>query len=202
VCSEESIEIIESHLSECNVCKEYYSSLCEANEIIITLSNTDRELKKAASFQEVKKKLLRKQVFIIVIIFAFLSMIAFTVISGLKSSVNIIAYEDNISVSMTDDSLIGRLQGSQSNYFKVKTVEITAEEQINTYLFFYMSDTKWNKITTSSEVFSEYVLCPADKGSEQIDRVYYYSGDYTGIETRSKEELQEIIDNSVLLWSK
>ena len=65
-----------------------------------------------------------------------------------------------------------------------------------------MSGTKWDEITTSDNVFSEYILCPADKGAEQIDRVFYYTGDYTGIENMKIEELQEVIDVSVLLWSK
>ena len=32
VCSEESNKIIEAHLSECSSCKDYYNSLCEADE--------------------------------------------------------------------------------------------------------------------------------------------------------------------------
>ena len=31
VCSEESSKIIEGHLSECFSCKDYYTSLCEAD---------------------------------------------------------------------------------------------------------------------------------------------------------------------------
>lgn len=42
----------------------------------------------------------------------------------------------------------------------------------------------------------------ADKGAEHIDRVFYYTGDYTGIESMDIGDLQKIIDNSVLLWSK
>ena len=52
------------------------------------------------------------------------------------------------------------------------------------------------------EVFSEYVLCPAEKSADAIDRVYYYTGDYTGLESMSRDELQKVIDASVLLWSK
>ena len=103
---------------------------------------------------------------------------------------------------MIDNSLIGRLKGNQADSFTVKRVEITADGQKNTYLFFSMSGTKWDEITTSRKVFSEYVLCSADKGAEQVDRVFYYTGDYTGIENMDIGELQEVIDGSVLLWSK
>lgn len=202
VCSEESRSIIENHLSECMACKEYHTSLCEADKMVTEPLTTDRELKKAASFQAVKKRLLRKQILVSLISFAMLAMVVFAVISVLKSSVNVIEYRDNISVSMTDDCLIGRLQSNQASSFKVRRVEMMAGGKMNTCLFFCMSGTKWDDITTGDNVFSEYVLCSADKGAAKIDAVYYYIGEYVGIENMSHEELQKVIDASVLLWSK
>ncbi len=202
VCSEESVTIIENHLSECAECKEYYAALCEADDMIISPQNPEWEMKKAASYQKVKHKLLRKQVLIVVAAVALLAVIAFSVIGFLKNTEHTIAYGDNISVSMTDDSLIGRLRGDEAHYLKVKRIEIVADGQKNTYLFFYLSGTKWSDLITSDRVFSEYVLCPADKGASQIDSVFYYTGDYTGIESMSKDELKNVIDNSTLLWSK
>lgn len=202
VCSRESIEVIENHLSECTACKQYYDSLCVADGIVIASQNTEREIKKAASFQAVKKRLLRKQVLVVAVFFVLLAITMFATACILKKTDQVIAYEDNISVSMTDNNLIGRLQGNQADSFTVKRIEIAADGQKNTYLFFSMSGTKWDEITTSDNVFSEYVLCPADKGAEQIDRVFYYTGDYTSIENMNIEELQEVIDVSVLLWSK
>ena len=67
---------------------------------------------------------------------------------------------------MVDDSLIGRLQGNQANYLKIKQVEIENNGQKDTYLFFYLSGTKWDDILTNDDVFSEYVFqvdaCTAD----------------------------------------
>ena len=65
-----------------------------------------------------------------------------------------------------------------------------------------MIDSLWDDLTTESSSFSEYIVCPADKGAENIDKVYYYTGDYDGIETMHYNELQTIIGSSVLLWSK
>ena len=84
----------------------------------------------------------------------------------------------------------------------IKQVEIKNNGQMDTYLFFYMSGTKWDDLITNDDIFSEYVLCSADKGAENIDRVFYYTGDYTGIESMDIGNLQKIIDNSVLLWRK
>lgn len=202
VCSEESRIAVEKHLSECSGCKEYYVAMQEADEIIITPPNTERDCQKAASFQSVKKKLFRKQIMIVAASLILFAVIAFAIVGVLKNSVKVVAYEDNLSVSMIDGNLIGRLNGSQETYVKIKRTTVTENGQENNYLFYYMSDSKWDDITTDRKVFSEYVLCPADKGADQIDNVYYYTGDYTGIETMNSDELQEIINASVLLWSK
>ena len=49
--SEESNKIIEAHLSECSSCKDYYNSLCEADEIFAAPQNAELEMKKSASFR-------------------------------------------------------------------------------------------------------------------------------------------------------
>ena len=48
----------------------------------------------------------------------------------------------------------------------------------------------------------KYTLCPLDKNADQIDAVYYYTGEYEGMETLSDAEFGKIIDGSVLLWNK
>lgn len=202
VCSEESKKEIEDHLSECSDCKDFFAAMCEADKMGIDAHNTDRERQKAASFQAVKKKLFRKQILVAFASVIVLVTITFAAISVLKSTLNAVEYEDNISVSMVDGNLTGRLQGSRITHMSSKRVTITAEGQEENYLFFYMSDTKWDELITSSDVFSEYVLCFSDKGADQIDAVYYYTGEYTGIENMNSEELQEIINDSVILWQK
>lgn len=202
VCSKGSKIAVEQHLSECASCKENYAAMCEADEIIIMPTNAEREYQKAASFQSVKKKLRRKQILIVAASIVLLAVIAFTVIGVLKSSVNIVKYDDNISVSMVDDSLVGRLNGSRVTCMTIKRTTVIVDGQEKNYLFYCVSDTKWDDFTTNKEVFSEYVLCPADKGADQIDAVYYFTGDYTDIENMSKEELQTVIDASKLLWNK
>ena len=202
VCSEESKKAIEKHLQECSGCKEFFHAMREADGMEIGSLNADRERQKAASFQAVKKKLFRKQILAAVAAVVILVATAFVTIGVLKSTIEVVVYEDNISVSMVDGDLVGRLRGSKETYVKIKRVTNTINGQEENYLFFYVSDAKWDALTTNSEVFSEYTLCPADKGADQIDAVYYFTGDYTDIENISGEELQEVIDASELLWNK
>lgn len=202
ICSEDSKKDIEKHLSECSDCKQFYAAMCEIGKTEIDIHNADHERQKAASFQAVKKKLFQKQIMIAAASIILFVVIAFAIIGVLKSSVKVVEYKDNISVSMIDGSLVGRLNGSQQTYVQIKRTTITKNGQENNYLFYCVSDTKWDNIITNSQVFSEQILCPADKGADQIDNVYYYTGDFTDIETMSSEQLQEVIDASVLLWSK
>lgn len=202
VCSEESKKAVEQHLSGCSCCKEYYAAMCETDGIIIPPPDADMECQKAASFQAVRKKLLHRQILAVAASFALITGAALAVIGALKNSVNIVKYEDNISVSMTDKGLTGRLSGSSVTYVECKRVSVTEDGQEKNYLFFYVSDTKWSDLTTGRQVFSEYVLCPADKGAEQIDGVYYYTGDYTGIESMDSAAVREITAASELLWSR
>ncbi len=202
VCSEESKKAVEKHLSECSGCKELYNAMHETDEIEINAHNADRERQKAASFRAVKKKIFLRQLFAAFSAVVVLAAISFAAIGILKSTVEIVEYKDNISVLMVDGDLIGRLQGSQQTYVKIRRITNTVNGQEKNYLFFYVSDTKWDALITGSEVFSEYTLCPNDKGADEIDAVYYFTGDYTDIENMSSEELQTAIAASELLWIK
>ncbi len=202
VCSEESKEIIEDHISQCSNCKEYYHSLCKANEVNIVPQNSDFESQKAASFRAVRKKLKREQLLLVAFVLALLFSVAFACKTFLKHQSHVLECDETISVSMIDGNLLVRLKGNQATYIRQKRVEAVINEEEKTCLFFYLSGTTWDELSTSNEVFSEYVLCASDKGAEEIDAVYYFDGDYTGIENLDGNQLQQIVDISVLLWSK
>lgn len=202
VCSEESRTAVEKHLSECESCKQYYKTMGEADGVIISDADRDMELRKSASFESVRKKLFIKQFLISAVSVIASAVIVFTVIFALKKDVNVVEYNDNISVLMSGGSLIGRLNGSCQNYMQIVRVSQTSDGGEKNYLFYCLSDTKWDELVTNRNMYSEYVLCPADKGAGLIDFVYYYTGDYTGIESMSADELKKVIDSSVLLWSK
>lgn len=202
VCSEESKKVIARHLAECSDCKEFYDAMREADGMEIDTHSADRERQKAASFQAVKKKLFRKQILTAFAAVFVLTVIAFASVGILKGKTEVVEYEDNITVSMVDGDLVGRLQGSRQKHMKIKRVTGAVNGQEEIYLFFCVSDTKWDSLTVGSKVFSEFTLCSADKGADQIGAVYYFTGDYTDIESISSAELQAVIDASELLWKK
>lgn len=196
-CSIETKTLIEAHLPGCNSCKACYDALCSTEE-----ADPAMELQRAASFRSVRKKLHRKR-----LIAAAAS--AGVLIGGcliasviLKSSIHTVESDHNLSVAMTDGALVGRLQGSRYNGFRSKRVTVQDGEQEIDYLFYSLEETAWDSLFTSSEVFSEYTLCYADRSAGTVDYVYYYTGEYTGLESLSKTELQAVTDKAVLLWSK
>lgn len=202
VCSEESRKAVEQHLSECLSCKGFYAAMSETEPVNIDAHNANRERQKAASFQAVKKRILRKQILAAVFAVIVLIAVTFSATGVLKSTVEVVEYNDNISVSMVNGALVGRLQSSRICRTTIKRVSLTVNGQEETYLFFCVANTKWDALITGDEVFSEYILCPHDKSADQINAVYYYTGEYADIETLSGAEFQKIIDDSALLWHK
>lgn len=202
VCSEESKRAVEEHLPECSACRELYDAMQKADQIEIDPHSAGRELQKAASLQSIRKKLVKKQFLAAFASVVVLLIVVFSIAGVLKGAGETVEDADDLSVSMVEGSLVGRLQGSRIDQMRIKRVSVTLDEGERNYLFFSVTDTKWDRITTRSDSFSECTLCFAGKGSEQIDAVYYYTGEYTGLESLGAGELQKVIGESVLLWEK
>lgn len=203
VCSEDSISMIDQHLDECESCKKYYADLCESDSIEAAAYNREKELKKAASLKLVKRRIFRKEMIAALCSVLLLLVVSFGAITVMKGMGKTVVYQDNnIIVSSIDGDLVARLAGSSWDSSRIKTVSVNAGGQEQTYLLFCLSDNVWSDLVTSEQIYSEAVLAYEDKGAGQIDYVYYYIGDYSGIENLNAEELQELLQNAVLLWSK
>lgn len=201
VCSQESREAIEHHLEECPACKAYYAAMSEADKAVEAPYREEHERQKAASFRAVNRKLKKRQVILSLLCVAALLLITFAGIEVLKNSPKVVR-QDDISVSIAEGGLIAQLSGSVWDGAHSATVTVQRDGREQTYLFFYLTDNQWDDLITSSKAFTEYVLCPADKGADSIDHVFYYTGDYTGLELMDSDELEQIIADSTLLWSK
>ena len=204
VCSLESRKIIEEHLEECSECKAYMESMSDdapKEQKPIQIDPID-ESRKVSSLRNIKKKIRRRQILIAVITVLVIVCGSFAVITGLKRTNHIVEYDDNLSVSMVDGSLTGRLYGSSYTNLKIKNVSVNEGSSSSNYIFYKVSDTVWDDISTGKNMMTEYVICPQEKGADIVDRVYYYTGDFAGLENMNKSELQTVIQNSVLLWEK
>ena len=203
VCSEESTAMVEQHLSECESCKKYYTALCESDCVEAMSCSQAEELKKAESFHSVKRRIFRKEIIAaLCAVFLLLALFlgASAVMKGMEK--NVVCQDHNLTVSSVDGDLVARLAGSSWDSSQIKTVSVSSDGREQTYLFFCLTDNVWDDLTTSDQVCSEAVLSYGEKGADQIDYVYYYTGDYSGIENLTAEELEELLQNAVLLWSR
>ncbi len=204
VCSEESRELVETHLEHCPECKAYCDMMAEP-EWNVDVSASERaasESQKVDSFRAVKKRIFHRQILAAVFAVLIFVGVSASVIGVLKSIVRTVPYENNLSVSMVDGSLLGRLYGSEYTNVKIRNVSVDQDGHPATYLFYQVSDTVWADLSTRNDMMTEYVLCPAEKNAAEINRVYYYTGDYTGLDSLSGAELQAVIQEAVLLWEK
>lgn len=199
VCSKESAEAVEAHLSQCAACRGALTALQNANDVA-KAENVVTEERQAEALRRVKRRIARRQVWAAVGAVAAMAVLTLGGIGVLKHTVEPVDKEA-VSVSMVDGALVGRLQGSREHSVRIKRVTETVNGEEKSYLFFSVTETKWDGLTTHSDVFSEYVLCPADKGASEIAGVYYREGDDTGLENKSGVEIQTELEQSRLLWS-
>ncbi len=204
VCSEESKQIIEMHLEHCPECQTCFRSMAEADPKMdeAMASDASIEYQRASSLRAIRKKLLCRQAITAVLVVLALAALAGLIVQGLKRSTHIVSDESDLSVSMVDGNLMGRLYGSEYSSLKVKAVPVRQDDQTLQCLFYCISHTQWDDLVTSKNVFSEYVICPKEKGADAVDRVYYYTGEYTGLESMSGSELEAIVESSTLLWQR
>lgn len=156
------------------------------------------ESQRIKSLKQVKKKILYKQILIGLSSIVLLFVLGFEIMTGLKNEIEIVNSDNCVSVSMINGSLTTRLQGSRIYKATIKRVSISSKD----YLFFFVKNSQWDALTTNEEIYSELILCPEDKNADEIDEVYYFAGDYEGIESMNEIDLQKIIQNSKLLWKK
>lgn len=200
ICSKKSSEDIKEHLSECAECNEKYKALGASEQIADVSINQEYEKQKAASFRSIKRKIAINRIaaiLICVVIFAAM-FLTYAIMQGK----NVFVAADDINVSLINGAIVAQVQGNELSGASSKLVIIDDENGKTEYIFFNISTSVWDKQVMSKHKFWDYTVCYADRGADQVDYVYYYTGDFAGIEMLNRDELQEIIDQSVLLWRK
>ncbi len=198
VCSMESRHIVEEHIRECMYCKKVYEELSTdspGRPQVNSCKEQKADFLCANSLREVKKAITCKQIIGIIVTIVVLSFAALVFVKAMKYSEQKINSTENISVAMVDGNIMGRLLGSKWHNAFLKRVEVDGKN----YIFFSFTDTKWDRLITGPEIYSEYLICSKDKGADHIDAVYYYPGDYSNLEDR---KMQELTGQSTLLWEK
>lgn len=196
VCSDESREIIGEHLTNCAECSGILEEIRAAESVSIPADHV-REAQKTDSLKKIKKKLLRQQIIIAVTALFTAAAVLFGVSFFLMSSLQTVKAE-NLSVQMIDGELVCVLHGGFLNSMSIKNVEVSSDDGVKYYMFFSMEESKWDRLVRSRSEYKEVLAY----NPQNIERVYYYTGDNTWIDFLPEEELNIVIDRSTLMWSK
>lgn len=196
ITSQDSNEIIEEHLKECENCKEYFLKLEDEGFLEdLKEENEDKENPKK-TMKNIKKKIMRGKLLFALITVIIVIITLFSIYSYMNNKIVPIQYDNNISIKEQNGNVYAVLKNNSYVNAKSKIVEITDEEgKTEKCLYFYFSTTLWESFFKPlSDYYTEYELIPSDK--EKVDKIYYYVGDYTDLEEK------ENIENVTIMWEK
>ncbi len=211
VCSGESTQAVEEHLSQCEKCRNYYEQMKTANDFYSIKYDSSEDIKMADSLKRIKIKIAKKRAISALTAVAAVIAIFFGTISVLKSIKRDIAYDDNISVTASTPESLKPTQGGMYLSAQIaghtvldvtqKRVETENEGEAEVRIYFYATTTKWEDIIADKKTISYHVLTPLNEDND-VDKIFYYIGDYTVLENMNQTELSQIDEQSRLLWSK
>lgn len=211
VCNSESAKAVKEHLSQCEKCKKYYERMKTADDFYSIKYDDSKDIKMAESLKNIKIRITKRKIFLSIASVAAVIAIFFGTISVLKSIKCNIACDDNIFVTAStpdslkpiQDEIYLSAQIAEHTVLDVtqKRVETQNEGNAEVRIYFYATTTKWEDIITNKRNVSYHVLTPLNEEND-VDKVFYYIGDYTDLENVNETELSQIDKQSKLLWSK
>ena len=196
ITSQDSNEIIEEHLKECENCKEYFLKLKDEGFLEDLKEENENKENPKKTMKNIKKKIMRGKLLFALIAIIIVIITIFSIYSYMGNKIVPIQYDNNISIKELKGNIYAVLKNNSYVNAKSKIVEITNDDgKTEKYLYFYFSTTLWeSNFKPLSDYYTEYELIPSDKG--KVDKIYYYVGDYTGLEE------QENVENAILIWEK
>lgn len=196
ITSQDSNEIIEEHLKECESCKKYFVELKDESFLEDLKEVDDNKENPKKTMKNIKRKIIRSKLLFVLIAIIIVIITLFSIYSYMNNKIVPIQYDNNISIKEQNGNVYAVLKNNSYVNAKSKIVEITDEEgKTEKCLYFYFSTTLWESFFKPlSDYYTEYELIPSDK--EKVDKIYYYVGDYTDLEEK------ENIENVTIMWEK
>ena len=204
VCSDESIELIDQHLLECEKCKSYMNSLRESQDVETAAYDEEKESRKVKMMLRMKKKILFRNILVATFTVLILGAACTSAIHYLKRTTVPIPGTKQMEVTYENGDLV--LNITDAIWSDVSGVRFTLTEDGKSYecVAVAMNTSKWNELISSDKTCSKYTIAYSEKGANEIDRVYY-SGDVKDPEYPHNGELNENDIQALgytLVWSK
>lgn len=211
VCNEESKQAVEIHLSECEKCRSYYETMKSTDGFVEKQNDNSKDIKMANSLKNIKNTILKKRIIASLVSVVVVIGIIFGTVAILKETECDIVYDNNITIIDTvpepykslqgQDYLSAQIIGHNAIGATQKRVEIPKGDDMEIRIYFYAVTTKWEDLISNDKTMSYHIIAPINEYND-IDKIFYYVGDYTDLENMSETELAKIDKQSTLLWSK
>ena len=204
VCSDESKELIDEHLLECEKCKAYMDSLRESQDVEAAAYDEEKERRKVKMMLGMKKKIVSRNILVAVFTVLILGAAATSGIRYLKRATVPIPETKPMEVIYENDDLV--LNITDAIWSDASAVRFTLTEDGTSYecVVVAMNTSKWNELISSDKTCSKYTIAYSEKGANEIDRVYY-SGTGKAPEYPHNGELNENEIQTLgytLVWSR
>lgn len=204
VCSDESKELIDQHLLECENCKSYLNLLREAQDVEDAAYDEEKESRKVKMMVRMKRKLFFRNILVAVFTVLILGGVCISVIQYLKHTLVPIPETKQMEVVYENDDLV--LSIMDAIWSDASGVRFTLTEDGKSYecVAVAMNTSKWNELISSDKTCSKYTIAYREKGANEIDRVYY-SGDGEDLLCPGGVELNENdiqAQGYTLVWTK
>ena len=204
VCSDESKELIDEHLLECEKCKSYMDSLRESQDVEDVAYDEEKERRKVKMMLGMKKKIVFRNILVAVFTVLILGGACISAIQYLKHTLVPIPGTKQMEVVYENGDLV--LNITDAIWSDASGVRFTLTEDGKSYecVAVAMNTSKWNELISSDKTCSKYTIAYSEKGANEIDRVYY-SGDGKGLEYPHNGELNENDIQTLgytLVWSR
>ncbi len=195
VCSAESRKLVEAHLAECESCRDLCRALAEPHA-----APAEESTREAGAFRRFRKKMGQKQLLAAGCAALAVLLMGCGGIWGMEAKTVQIPYEGgNIEVRAEGGDLVARLAA-------VPYTRVSSKRVDDALYFCFFTTLRQKTFGSSPNSYSEYVLAydrisaGQKSGADSLEQVYYYTGDYAGLEELSGGELAQRTADAVLLW--
>lgn len=204
LCNEKSKEVIKEHLSSCEKCKQNYEKMKGVDDVM--KNNNSEDFKVSESLKNIRRKIFRNKIFVSVLTIVVIGFVAFGVGTIMENIEKEIKYDNNIIVTKVNREdkgvcLEAEITGNRILSTTQKRVEIEKNGEMEINIYFYSETNAWEDLLANNKTTSHYFIAPINEDND-IDNVYYYTGDYSNLEEMTIEELDKVNQNATLLWSK